>query len=297
MQPQKNMFNRFIYENDDPTLLTIHHSAVNSGKRMLFEHHHTQFEISYIKTGSGVYTVSDKTYIFKPGDVFVYSSDEQHCITDVFEGDRLELINVHFEPRFIWSDNSGFANCELLKIFFDRNERFENMIDREHPCTSDIIRHIDLIEEELTLKKPQYKHMVKMYVSYILIKLLREYGYVKNEMEYFSDTLSLLEKAIKYIDDNIESDISLEQIAEIATMNRTYFCTVIKKYNGLSPWDYITIKRVERAIEYLKTETSTKTEIAGKCGFSSMSNFYRAFKQVTGKTPNDYAAKGIDGII
>lgn len=297
MKPQKSIFNRFLYDENDPTLLTIHHSAVNSGKRVLFEHHHTQFEISYIKTGSGTYTVSEKTYTFGPGDVFVYSSDEHHCITDVFEGERLELINVHFEPRFIWSDNSGFANCELLKIFFDRNEKFENMIDRNHPKTADIIRHIDLIEDELTQKKPQYKHMVKMYVSYILIQLLREYGYVKNTVEYYTDTLYTLEKAMEYIDENIENDITLEQIAAVATMNRTYFSTVFKKYNGISPWDYITIKRVERSIEYLHGMDATKTEIAGKCGFSSMSNFYRAFKQVTGKTPKEYCGKFLYGSV
>lgn len=138
--------------------------------------------------------------------------------------------------------------------------------------------------------------MVKMYISYILILLLREYGYVKNTVDFHSETPSLLEKAMIYIDKNLESDISLEQIAEEATMNRTYFSTVFKKYNGISPWDYITIKRVEKAIEYLKNKTSTKTEIAGMCGFSSMSNFYRAFKQVTGKTPNDYC-KSDDSMI
>lgn len=291
MPPKKNMFSRYIYDDKSPTLMSIHHSAVSSGKRGLFEHHHTQFEISYIKKGGGIYTVGEKTYLFEPGNVFVFSSDEQHCITDVFDGDVLELVNVHFEPRFIWSDSSGFANCELLKIFFDRNDSFENMIDKKNPQTENICRHIDLIESELRERKPQYKHMVQMYVSYILIQLLREYGYVKNTVEYYSDTLSLLERAMEYIDKNIENDISLEQIAETATMNRTYFSTVFKKYNGISPWDYITIKRVERSIEYLKTQTLTKTEIAGRCGFSSMSNFYRAFKLVTGKTPNDYSGK------
>ena len=58
--------------------------------------------------------------------------------------------------------------------------------------------------------------------------------------------------------------------------------------NGISPWDYITIKRVERAVELLKTTELTKLEIAERCGFSGSSNFYKAFAHVTGKKPGDY---------
>ena len=62
----------------------------------------------------------------------------------------------------------------------------------------------------------------------------------------------------------------------------------MKKLNGISPWEYITIKRVERAVEMLKTTDLTKLEIAERCGFSGSSNFYKAFAHVTGKKPGDY---------
>ena len=63
---------------------------------------------------------------------------------------------------------------------------------------------------------------------------------------------------------------------------------VFKKFNGVSPWEYITIKRVERAIELLRTTDLTKLEIADQCGFTSSSNFYKAFFHVTGKKPGDF---------
>ena len=58
--------------------------------------------------------------------------------------------------------------------------------------------------------------------------------------------------------------------------------------NGISPWEYITIKRVEKAIGLLKTTNDTKLNIAMQCGFNSSSNFYKAFFRITGKKPGSY---------
>ena len=71
-------------------------------------------------------------------------------------------------------------------------------------------------------------------------------------------------------------------------MAETYFSSVFKKFNGISPWEYITIKRVEKAVDLIKNTNLTKLDIAEKCGFSSSSNFYKMFSKITGKTPSEY---------
>ena len=83
-----------------------------------------------------------------------------------------------------------------------------------------------------------------------------------------------------YIDENITYPITLEEVAAAASMSRTYFFAVFKKINGITPWKYITVKRVEKAVELIKTTDMTKLDIAFSCGFSSSSNFYKAFKSV-----------------
>ena len=79
-----------------------------------------------------------------------------------------------------------------------------------------------------------------------------------------------------YVDhNNLEKKITLKDIADIAYMSQSHFSALFKKFNGISPWDYITIKRVEKAITLLKTTNLSKLEIAAQCGFSSHSNFYK----------------------
>ena len=81
-------------------LLNTAEVSVDIGKRELREHRHSRFEIVHFRKGQGIYTVNGKNFSIKPDDVFVFSSNEQHCITDVSES--LEFVNLHFEPRFFW---------------------------------------------------------------------------------------------------------------------------------------------------------------------------------------------------
>ncbi len=105
-------------------------------------------------------------------------------------------------------------------------------------------------------------------------------------------TKSLL-LTIDYINKNLSAKLTLQELADIACLSPTYFSAVFKKFNGISPWEYISIKRVEKAVEMLKSQNLTKLEISERCGFSSPSNFYKTFSEITGKKPTDYTDKKI----
>ena len=104
---------------------------------------------------------------------------------------------------------------------------------------------------------------------------------------YLKNNVKPMRAALEFIDENLELPLTLNSIAARASMSPTYFSAVFKKMNSVSVWEYIKIKRIEKAVGLLKTTTLTKLDIAERCGFSSSSNFYKAFKNVTGKTPSE----------
>ncbi|NLB82526.1 MAG: AraC family transcriptional regulator [Clostridiaceae bacterium] len=270
-------------------LLKLFHSTVAPGQRIYREHHHTEFEISVFKSGKGIYTVGKKQYDFQKGDVFMFSSDEVHCITKISADEPMDLMNIHFEPRFIWSAGNGMFDVKYLKIFFDRNENFENRLDRDNSATNTIRDILFNIENEFLKKQPEFELMVKVEILRLLVVAIRGYDYVNaHSFSVRLQSLNSLEKAMNYIDKNLSDDITLNSLAKNANMSKTYFCTFFKRLNGISPWDYITIKRIEKAIDLLKAADITMLELALKCGFNNTSNFNRAFKKVTGKTPRDF---------
>ena len=97
-----------------------------------------------------------------------------------------------------------------------------------------------------------------------------------------------INKSKDYIQENLTENLTLEDLARVANMSKTYYTTIFKKETGVSLWDYIVSKRIEMAKKIIKNDNSTMLEIATKCGFNNTANFNRAFKKHTGKTPSQY---------
>lgn len=158
------------------------------------------------------------------------------------------------------------------------------------PKAGETVGLIKEMEFEFKKEEPGYEIKVRLLLYSVLLNLYRYYGLVREDDNaiHSAELLSLLASSVEYIDSHFTEDISLSDIANEAHLSRAYFSTVFKKYNGLTPFEYITIKRVEKAIEYLKTTELSKLEIASLCGFNSSANFYKAFSKITGKKPGDY---------
>lgn len=271
-----------LCDNHNNVLIKTFHSIVLPEIRAYNEHHHAECELSLFISGSGIYNVCGKEYVFNPGDMFLFGSNEMHCITQIYE--ELNLLNIHFNPRILWESSESTV---LLRLFSSRSENFKNKFLAEDKKLKSIILSI---EKEITEQESAYALQVKYMIFSALTHVLRNYDYTydNNFLVKNSSVIKKLKEAIIYIDENLCEKIILKDIADIACMTPTYFSSVFKKFNGLSLWDYITIKRVEKAIHMLKTTDMTKLEIASQCGFSSASNFYKQFSKITGKTPNDY---------
>lgn len=270
-------------------LFRLFRSEVLKSSDISFEHHHTAFEITMVIEGSGRYSTVFSDFEYKKGDIFCFCSNEVHKITKLYA--RSAFLTFHFEPRFVWSDRYGIADYDLLTSFFLRKEQRLNMLDEKNESTQKIKNLMFETEKELIKEQTHFKTAVRINLMSVLLELSRGYNLTGGETENYkigSDSAGYIDKAINYINENLEYDIDLATLADIAKMSRNYFCTLFKKLNGISPWEYITIKRIERAVEYLKTTKLTRLEIATKCGFNNTANFYHAFRKVTGKNPGDY---------
>ena len=271
-----------LKESREAVGIRSYHSVLTPRRRTYNAHHHTECELSVFLSGAGTYTVGEKEYSFRAGDVFLFASDEEHCITEIKE--KMDLLNVQFEPYILWENPDAM---ELTSLFNARNPSFENRFaDKDG-----IIRGaLSMLEEELRLARPCYSVAVRYHLFFALATLIRESSCVdlQRSLKASDNITQSIKLAIDYIQHNLERELTLCEIAEVACLSPTYFSYVFKKFNGISLWKYINIKRVERAVEMLKSENLTKLEIAERCGFSSSSNFYKIFAAVTGKTPSDY---------
>ncbi len=262
-----------------------YHSILSPRKRPYNAHHHTECELSVFLAGEGIYTVEKKEYRFRAGDVFLFASDEEHCITEI--DTEMELLNLQFEPYILWENPDAI---ELMPLLHSRNSEFRNLYcDADETVRSKLLA----IEEELERQAPCYAVVAKYHLFSALSTIIRNHPGINRQTSVkATDHLTQsIRFSIDYIQGNLDQKLTLEKLASVACLSPTYFSSVFKKLNGISLWKYINIKRVEKAIEILRTESVGKLEVAERCGFSSSSNFYKTFYAITGKVPGDYEMK------
>jgi len=92
----------------------------------------------------------------------------------------------------------------------------------------------------------------------------------------------------EYIEENLERDLALVELAKILRMNVFHFARSFKQSTGLPPHQYVLRKRIERAKCLLVEQGSSIAEVALRCGFGSQSNFTTAFRRLTSITPGAY---------
>lgn len=96
----------------------------------------------------------------------------------------------------------------------------------------------------------------------------------------------------RYIHANIESRVSLMEVAEYMQMNPAYLSRYFKENTGVNFVDYCRSLRMKRARELLENTNLKIYEIASRLGYRNAQAFGTAFKELEGITPAAYRTGG-----
>ncbi len=97
-----------------------------------------------------------------------------------------------------------------------------------------------------------------------------------------------MRRALDFIDENLDQDITLNDIAAVACKSPFHFARRFKDTMGITPVAYLIERRVERSKELLRRTDLAIATIAEQCGFNSQSHYCRTFRRLTAMTPRDF---------
>ena len=92
----------------------------------------------------------------------------------------------------------------------------------------------------------------------------------------------------EHIDANLDSPLTMTELARIAGLSISHFARCFRKSVGMPPHHYVKQRRVARAREMLAATDLPVAEIALVLGFSDQSHFTRRFREVMGVPPGAY---------
>ena len=121
----------------------------------------------------------------------------------------------------------------------------------------------------------------------LAVHLLREYGaaVLGPKRQYGGLPREKLVRAVEYIQDQLNADLTVSAIAQTAGMSPDHFTKLFRESTGQSPYQYVVEARVRKAKELLTTGKLTISEAAHHVGFADQSHLTRHFKRVFGLPP------------
>lgn len=100
-----------------------------------------------------------------------------------------------------------------------------------------------------------------------------------------------LQEILRYLQENYQKKISLQQIADQINLSRSECARFFKKITGETIFEYLLKLRIEKSIELLENTDKTITEIAYETGFASQSYYDQRFRKMKGIAPLKYRKK------
>lgn len=192
----------------------------------------------------------------------------------------MSLIDSLFNEEYVLKEGIEYLEAVTNELI----EYINQYVVKHLNNVGEINKKMDILKNVLNFNK--YKEFY--YVLKDLIIYLDEYLFqIKNT---YSDK-KFIEKAVVYINENYNKDLSLAVVSNVVSLNYSYFSQVFKEHTGENFISYLKKVRIEKAKQLLSNKELKIYEVAKQVGIDDSRQFTKTFKCLTGITPLEYREK------
>ena len=153
-----------------------------------------------------------------------------------------------------------------------------------------LVRSIGMmLDAELEAERPSPRIYAESLAMALAAQVFAKYAKpLVDDMRSLGSSRSQIRRSIEYINDNLASDLPLEEIARAANMSKYHFAKSFRQVVGMPPHQYVVRMRVERARKLLSAEHLSLEEVAHRVGYMDVGQFSEQFLKIVGTTPGRY---------
>ncbi|WP_438268924.1 AraC family transcriptional regulator [Photobacterium damselae] len=224
-------------------------------KQCFFRHSHEGYTFGIIEKGAQKFFRTGVNNIAPTGSIILINADDIHNgEADTEEGWAYKALYPYF-PDAVIHDEELAAQFRLV---------YQVLIESDN----------NLLRESLLYS--------------LLIKLMAKHG--KSRINFGPDKTASKQVTIvkDFLDDLPDANVSLNELAQLVSLNPYYLVRLFKKEFGLPPHAYQIQSRLRYATRLIK-EGNKLADVAIQSGFHDQSHFIKHFKKAMGVTPRQYA--------
>lgn len=252
-------------------------------------HFHPEMELVYIVESFGRRIIGDCIEPFSAGDMVFIGGNLPHVwINDeIFRKDlphlKAKAIVLYFNKDIF---SKGFYD---MKEVFKINEFFKNAGKgiRINGHTNEIIA--DKLKN--LLEKKDFEKIIGLFEILHTLSQSNDTNFIASDgynAQVKNSETDRLSEVYKYVQKHFKDEINLGIISNIANLTPQSFCRLFKKRTGKSFVEFLNEVRISFACKYLLDTDWSISEIAYNCGYKTVSNFNKLFRNTTGRSPKVY---------
>ena len=246
--------------------------------------------------GQEIYEVAGRSLPVEDGSYLILNEGQRYA-SSIDSQTPVESISIFFNPIFARS------------VWRSLRESHEKLMDEPHlvanadPCFFERLYPHDQVVSPVLFrlraqlqKGPAEAEWLEEQYHLLLARLLAVHRLVHSEAERLPavktatrlDLYQRLYWAKDFMDANLGESLSLDQIAGIACLSPHHFLRLFKQLFAITPHQYLTCRRLERARKLLMKTEMPIMEICLEVGFVSLGTFTSLFRRMHGASPGQY---------
>jgi len=237
-------------------------------------HSHSTLSIGAMTSGKTTMTSKSEQKELKAGELVIINPKRAHSCNPG-EGNVRSYLMIYLDERW----------CrELQGEIFGESKEFRSL-------KTEIIREPELFNRFVNVCEKLIASDDNMEQEQEIISLMSEF-FIKycDDNESSKETNHIIEDIKKHLIDNLQRNVSLEELSGKFRMNRYHLLRYFKAETGMTPHSFLINVRVERAKELLNSGKTLATT-AHETGFTDQSHMHKNFKKYISATPKDYQPK------
>lgn len=246
----------------------------NCGYAITPNHTHPSYMFVLSYDSESVVFVDKEKFESSPKSIFCLSPEIEHHEVQNYLPPKYCAIFIEKE---LFEDSLKFYTKEKLCINGLRVDMKSSRLD---------ILAKEFISETYTTH-PSKNVILKNLSQLITHELIRTILECEQNSSDMSENQTINE-VIKYINVNYEQNITIDDLAKLSKLSKSYFTKIFSDEMRVSPIEYLTIIRLQNAKKLLHSKSLSITKISQQCGFNSPSYFTKLFKEAFSQTPKEF---------
>ena len=252
-------------------------------------HAHSEYQLFVVLEGTGTRFIGDSIKSFRPGELIltgphlphVWRSDETYF--DRNSADITRGIVIYLNENFLGDHILEKEEMLGLKKLFVKSMRGLEFYGAKK------LQVIEMMKELVGLQGiPSVIHLLHILE---ILAVTKEYHYISSKAydegidQHETDRLN---KVYEYAFKNFRKKVLLDDLAELLHMTPTSFSRYFAMKNNKPFSRFIAEIRIKHACKMLTETDESIAQICYDCGFNTLSNFNRQFKEIMLKKPMQY---------